>query len=114
VNERVIQKRASDPLWPRVMPRKGEALTGVRAGRVLSREIDEPVENRGPLLGADAVEVGGRLHLPHRYREVRMDPARSETASMYGNTSHGNREIPRSSAGEGPADRIGKSKDARR
>jgi len=37
----------------------GEALTGVRAGRVLSRE------SYGPLRGADAVETGGR---PHRAR----------------------------------------------
>jgi hypothetical protein len=33
---------------------------------------------------------------------------------MYGNTLRGNREILRSPAGEGSADRIGKSKDARR
>jgi hypothetical protein len=33
---------------------------------------------------------------------------------MYGNILRGNREIPRLSAGEKTADRIGKSKDARR
>jgi hypothetical protein len=33
---------------------------------------------------------------------------------MYGNTLCGNREIPRSSAVERAADRIGKSKDVRR
>jgi hypothetical protein len=33
---------------------------------------------------------------------------------MYGNTLRGNREIPRPSTAERAADRIGKSKDARR
>lgn len=85
-----------------------EALTGGSAGWVLSREIDEPLQ------GADAVEVSGRRHWTCRYREARLDPARSETPGMRGSISHGNRESPRLSAGEGSADRIGKSKDARR
>src|SRR6202021_3400137 len=70
--------------------RKGgvEALTGERAGRVLSRE-------RNLLRDADAVRRSGRLHRVHRYREVYQSPARSETPSTYGNTSRGNREIPR-------------------
>lgn len=91
-----------------------EALTGVRAGRVLSREIHAPSRERRVVWGADAVEVGGRPHLERRHREAFWDPARSETPSMRGNTSHGNREIPRSSAAEGAADRIGKSKDGSR
>jgi hypothetical protein len=33
---------------------------------------------------------------------------------MHGSTLRGNREIPRSSAAEGAAGRIGKSKDVRR
>jgi len=85
-----------------------EALTGEGAGRVLSREIHEP------LRGADAVEVGGRPHPTRRQRETRRDPARSETPSTLRITSHGNREIPRPSVAEGAADRIGKSKDTRR
>jgi len=92
---------------------ESEALTGERAGRVLSREIHEPMGNHGPLLGADAVEEGGRPYPSHRHREVRRDLARSETPSMYGNTLRGNREILRLSAGEGLADCIGKSKDVR-
>src|SRR2546427_13259216 len=64
-----------------------EALTGVRAGRVLSRE-------RTFLRGADAVGRSGRPPPAHRYREMRRDPARSETPSTYGNTSRGSREIP--------------------
>ena len=48
---------------------RGEALTGVRAGRVLSRESNV-------LRGADAVEVRGRPRPGHRYREMAGNPAR--------------------------------------
>jgi RNA-directed DNA polymerase len=85
-----------------------EALTGGGAGWVFSREIHDS------LRGADAVETGGRPHPRCRYREARWDPARSETPGMHGSILHGSRESPRSSAGEGSADRIGKSKDRRR
>jgi hypothetical protein len=85
----------------------GEALTGVRAGRVLSRE-------RNCLRGADAVGEGGRPHPAHRYREMRRDPARSETPGTYGNTSRENREIPCPPAADGAAGRVGKSKDVPR
>ena len=84
-----------------------EALTGVRAGRVLSRE-------RASLRGADAVRRSGRLHPSPRYRERRRDPARSETPCTYGNTSRENREIPCPPAADGAAGRIGKSEDAPR
>ena len=86
---------------------RGEALTGVRAGRVLSRESNF-------LRGADAVEVRGRPHPKHRYREMPGNPARSETPSMHGNTSRENREIPCPPATDGVAGRVGKSKDTRR
>ncbi len=86
---------------------RGEALTGVRAGRVLSRE-------RNSLRGADAVRRSGRQHSAHRYREMRRGPARSETPSMYGNTSRENREIPCPPVADGAAGRVGKSKDTRR
>ena len=92
----------------------GEALTGVRAGRVLSREIYALPRKRQVLRDADAVEVCGRQHWAQRHRKVRLDPARSETPCMHGNTLFGNREIPRPSAEERTADRIGKSKDTRR
>ena len=85
---------------------RGEALTGERAGRVLSREIC------GQLRGADAVETGGRPHRSCRQRETRTDPARSETPRTHGSTSRGNREIPRPPAARGAAGRTGKSKDA--
>jgi RNA-directed DNA polymerase len=86
---------------------RSEALTGVRAGRVLSRERDS-------LRGADAVGGCGRPHSAHRYREMRRDPARSETPCMYGNTSRENREIPCPPVADGAAGRVGKSKDTRR
>ena len=92
---------------------RDEALTGVRAGPVSSREIDAPPRG-GLLRGADAVESSGRPYPWRRQGEAPRVPARSETRRMYGNTSHGNREIPRLSAAEGAADRIGKFKDTRR
>src|SRR3990172_8383896 len=76
----------------------GEALTGVRAGRVLSRESNS-------LRGADAVEEGGRPHPVHRHREMGRNPARSQTPCMYGNTSRENREIPCPPAEDGAAGR---------
>ena len=91
-----------------------EALAGERTGRVLSREMYALPRKRQVLRDADAVEVGGRQHWLDRHREVRPDSARSETPSMYGNTLCGNREVPRPSAEERAADRIGKSKDVRR
>ena len=84
-----------------------EALTGDRAGRVFSRESNS-------LRDADAVGVCGRPHRVHRHREVDQSPARSETPSTYGNTSHGNREIPSPPRAAVALGRIGKSKDARR
>ena len=69
-----------------------EALTGERAGRVLSRE-------RNILRDADAVEEGGRPHPGRRYRETPRSPARSETPSMHGHTSRENRESPWSPVG---------------
>jgi hypothetical protein len=91
----------------------GEALTGVRTGRVSSREINAPPRG-GLLWGADALETGGRPHSQRREGETLWDPTRSETPSMYGRTSLGNREIPRSSTDSRNAERIGKSQDVRR
>jgi len=92
--------------------RDREALTGGRAGRVLSRENHAP--RKRVLRGADAVEEGGRPHWEHRYREALPDPARSETPSMHGGTSYGNREIPRLPGEEGASGRIGNPKGRRR
>ena len=84
-----------------------EALTGVRAGRVFSRE-------RNLLRDADVVRRNGRLHRAHRYREMRPSTARSKTPCTYGNISHENREVLCSSAADGAPERVGKSKDVRR
>ena len=84
-----------------------EALTRVRAGRVLSRE-------RCYLRGADAVTTGGRLHRSRRCGETRPDPARSETPGTYGYPSHENREVLWSPAANAAAGRVGKSTDGRR
>ena len=92
----------------------GEALTGVRAGRVLSREIHALSRKRQVLRDADVVEEGGRQHRLRCHREAQPDPARSETPSMCGNTLRGNREIPRLPAEERTAGRIGKPKGVRR
>ena len=86
---------------------RGEALTGVRAGRVLSRESDF-------LRGADAVGESGRPHPGCRQRKTPRDPARSETPCMCGSTSRENREVPCPPATDGVAGRVGKSKDPRR
>ena len=91
----------------------GEALTGVHAGPVLSREITAPPRG-GLLRGADALEDSGRPHLKRRHGKALEDPARSQTRSMYGNTLRGNREIPRPCAADEAAERIGKSQDKRR
>jgi len=50
---------------------EGEALTGVRAGQVLSREIEPPSRKRWPLLGADALE---------RERKARLEASVSRDA----------------------------------
>ena len=75
-----------------------EALTGVRAGRVLSRVIHAPSREVRDVWGAEAVEISRRPHRACRNGEAGMDPARSETPSRRGNISHGNREVPRSAA----------------
>ena len=91
-----------------------EALAGVRAGWVLSREIHAPGREPWVLRGADAVEVGGRQHRACRYREAHLDPARSETPRTHGINSHGNREIPALSGVKGTTDRIVKPQGKRR
>jgi RNA-directed DNA polymerase len=84
-----------------------EALTGERAGRVFSRV-------RTLLRDADAVGESGRRPRVHRYREVCLSPARSETPCTYVSTSLGNREIPGLPRAVVALGRVGKSKDARR
>jgi len=85
----------------------GEALTGARAGWVLSHEIPET------LRGADAVHGSGRPRRQHRQRQRLTDPARSETPCTLGNSTRRNWETPRSTA-EGAAVRAVNPQGARR
>ena len=99
--------------------RKGadEALTGVRAGRVLSRVIHAPWRKLRVVRGAEAVGERRRPHWGCRYGEAALDPARSETLRTRASTSFGNRDIPPPSAPrwEAPdAERIVKPKGTRR
>ena len=90
-----------------------EALTGEGTGWVLSREIDSLLRKPQVLRGADVLGIYGWQHWVHRSRKVCSDHARSKTPCMYGSTLYGNREIPRLSAEERTADRIGKPKGER-
>jgi len=95
----------------------GEALTGVRAGRVLSRVIHAPGRKARDVRGAEVVEIHRRPHRACRIGEAGMDPARSETLRTRANISHGNREVPRPSASRweaSSAERIVKPKGVRR
>lgn len=83
----------------------GGTLIEVRVGRVLSREM--VARNQG----ADGVIECGRQHRLQRRLMLQKSPARSKTPGMHGNIRKGNWEIPSLSV---RADRIGKSKDARR
>lgn len=76
----------------------GEALTGVRMGRVLSREINAPRRTLRDDRGAETLGERRRPHRCCRNGEAVAGPARSETLCTCGNTLLGNREIPRSTA----------------
>lgn len=80
----------------------GEALTGVHAGGVSSRE------NRCTQ-GADAVVLSGKQQACMRHGEHTGHPARSETSSTCGNSMRENREIPRPPPGDGSEGRAGKA-----
>ena len=95
----------------------GEALTGVRAGRVLSRVIHAPGHKARVVRGAEVVETHRRPHRACRIGEAGMDPARSETPCTHASTLFGNREVPRPSARRweaSMAERIVKPKGVRR
>ena len=103
--------------WVHIREGVGEALTGVRAGRVLSRVIHAPWRKLRVVRGAEAVEISRRPHRCCRIGEAATDPARSETLRMRANTSFGNREVPRSSVRRWEAlgaERIVKPKGTRR
>ena len=76
----------------------GEALTGGRAGRVLSCVIHAPWRELRVVQGAEAVEISRRPHRACRIGEAGTDPAQSETPRTRASTLFGNREVPRPSA----------------
>lgn len=95
----------------------GEALTGGRAGRVLSREIHAPRRKARVVRGAEAVGESRRSHRRCRIGEAVADPARSETPCTHASTLFGNREVPPPSAQRweaSDAERIVKPKGTRR
>jgi hypothetical protein len=93
----------------------GEASAGVRAGRVLSREIQDPQRKLRTLRGADALGEGGRQHRARRYSKARAALARSirpraRTESTRTGTGRSRRRLSEM----GPAARIVKPKGERR
>jgi RNA-directed DNA polymerase len=80
----------------------GEALTGAHAGQPSSREI---TWSGAPTLLTEAEGHTG----PGVIGEPGPSSPRSETLRMRGNSLHGNREIPHTSAAVGSADRSGKT-----
>ena len=76
----------------------GKALTGLPAGRVLSRVIHAPRPELRVVRGAEAVEISRKQHRGCRIGEAAADPARSQTPCRHANTLLGNREVLRPSA----------------
>ena len=95
----------------------GEALTGVRAGRVLSCVIHALGREAWDVRGAEVVELHRRPHRACRNGEAGTDPAQSETLRTRASTLFGNREVPRPSASRWEAwcvERIEKPKGVQR
>jgi hypothetical protein len=87
-----------------------EALTGVHAGRVLSRVISYVT-----IRSADAVEKVGRQHWGCHSRKACPGSARSETPCTHGNFLRRNWEIPRLAlTGDGNRVRAANPRGARR
>ncbi len=81
---------------------RGEALTGENTGPVSSCEIRKSGVPT-PLSEAEGHIEGGAS------REPISNPAQSQTRGMCGNSSPGNREIPRAPEGDGPSGRSEKA-----
>lgn len=82
----------------------GEALTGAHAGQPSSREIIKSGVPT-PLSEAEGNILDGVIGKPY------MNPARSETLCMRGNSLHWNREIPQAPVADGAAGRSEKVGD---
>jgi len=91
--------------WGRIREGAFQALTGARAGRLLSREITSSGRRRrGKARKATSL-------LPHNARQYE-GPARSKNPSTLGTSLRENRESPRSPIVDGAMGRAGKSEDA--
>ena len=86
----------------------GEALTGEKAGRVLSCEIHALRREVQVVRGAEVLETSRRPHRTCRFGEARTDPAQSETPGTLGNSMRENREAPLASGSKTP-DRLEKA-----
>jgi hypothetical protein len=79
-----------------------ESCGGVRedVAEALDRGTGGPgIQPRNPVIqGVDAVTISERQYVPHRHREMRDGPARSETPCTHGTFLHENREICESPA----------------
>lgn len=85
----------------------GEALTGERTGRLLSRErTTTPGRRRGRRMR--------KAPSGPRQRETVQGPAWSETPCTYGHTLRENRELLSLPRADGAVGRVGKSTDTRR
>ncbi len=92
-----LHRRRSESRWPRVMRwRSVRAQRSVDRGR--AGGAIEP-RNHNEVRGADALTISGRQHGWRRFRELLVDPARSEIPGTYASSMRENREIPRSPAG---------------
>ena len=69
----------------------GEASVGAHVGRAMEPRNDSP--------GCRRCRKGGRQHRWQRYRELLVDPARSENLCMRGSSMRENREVPCSPVG---------------
>ena len=101
-NKRVLQERLNQLSLALVM-----RVCRQLHGRSVDRDTRRPgIELRHQLVrDVDAVNRGRRQHGTGRHGKSRTGPAQSETLSMCGNSSRGNREIPPMSATGSGADR---------
>ena len=100
-----LASHADPESWGCVRKGAFQALTGARAGRVLSREITSSgCRRRDKARKATS-------SLPQNARQCK-DPARSKTPSTFGTSLRENREIPRPPIENDTMGRVGKSKDA--
>ena len=116
-NNKGVANYVGPESWGGAREGDAQALTGVHAGQAIELRKTSPSARVEDIWSADLFRDEGRQHWRGRFREAPSSSTRSENQGTYGNTAHGNREIPRSSAAGKKgreADRIRKSKDSSR